>query len=126
MPGDCSAETPCPARQVCNAEHRCEAEVTDCQDGDGDGYGPGCEDGADCDDQDPQVHPGMKEDDGTLCDDGVDNDCQGGDVPCGDRDDDGDGVTAKNGTVTTTIRTSTPGPRRCPTTARTTTVRTAT
>jgi hypothetical protein len=33
----------------------------------------------DCDDSDPEVHPGALE----ICEDGLDNDCEGGDADCG-------------------------------------------
>ncbi|MBN2360081.1 MAG: hypothetical protein JXR83_11565 [Deltaproteobacteria bacterium] len=42
-----------------------------CVDSDGDGYGPGCSLGPDCDPDDRAVHPGAVE----ICGDGVDNDC---------------------------------------------------
>jgi hypothetical protein len=50
----------------------------DCLDGDGDGYGSPASvscahPGFDCDDGNPDVHPGVPE----ICDDGVDNDCDG-------------------------------------------------
>ncbi|MEW6427257.1 MAG: CxxxxCH/CxxCH domain-containing protein [Thermodesulfobacteriota bacterium] len=49
-----------------------------CTDGDGDGYAPqgGVCGAADCDDTDPQVHPGGVE----ICGDGIDQDCSGADL----------------------------------------------
>lgn len=44
-------------------------------DGDGDGFAPP----ADCDDGNPNVHPGATE----VCGNGVDEDCSGADLPCG-------------------------------------------
>jgi hypothetical protein len=44
-----------------------------CVDQDQDGYGAGCLTGPDCDDADPDSHPGARE----ICDDGRDNDCSG-------------------------------------------------
>jgi hypothetical protein len=44
-----------------------------CIDEDGDGYGPGCALGPDCDDGSRRVHPGAEE----LCGDGIDNNCDG-------------------------------------------------
>ncbi|MBW2522782.1 MAG: hypothetical protein JRI23_01340, partial [Deltaproteobacteria bacterium] len=44
-----------------------------CGDRDGDGYLPVECGGDDCDDDDPQIHPGAAE----ICDDGADNDCDG-------------------------------------------------
>ena len=52
-----------------------------CIDNDGDGYGvgPGCAKAQDCDDTNPDVHPGADE----ICRDGIDNDCDGQtDVNC--------------------------------------------
>jgi hypothetical protein len=60
-------------------------------DEDDDGYSPA--DG-DCDDSDPDVHPGATE----IPNDGVDNDCAGGDADAGDfTDNDGDGYTEEQG-----------------------------
>ncbi len=112
--GECSEETPCPDGARCTDQHRCEQEVAECVDGDGDGFGPGCDAGEDCDDEDDEVFPGAKEDDSTNCDDGVDHDCQGGDVPCGDRDDDGDGVTVKQGDCDDSDRDVHPGVEEVP------------
>jgi hypothetical protein len=59
-------------------------DACDPDDADGDGVsGPGGG-GPDCDDADPEVHPGAHE----RCGDGVDQDCAAGDAAC---DDDGDG-----------------------------------
>jgi streptogramin lyase len=46
-----------------------------CVDGDGDGFigATGCSTGDDCDDANPDVHPGVRE----LCGDSLDNDCDG-------------------------------------------------
>jgi hypothetical protein len=49
------------------------ADRAPCVDVDNDGYGENCPAGADCNDSDENVHPGVKE----LCDDGKDNDCNG-------------------------------------------------
>lgn len=73
------------------------------EDADGDGYGnaaipqdaasqpPGhVADGSDCDDTDPEVHPGADD----VCGDGIDQDCDGGDPVCPDtwyKDGDNDG-----------------------------------
>ena len=50
-------------------------------DADGDGYAPIACGGGDCDDDDPNVNPGVME----LCSDGIDNDCDGL-VDCDDPD----------------------------------------
>lgn len=48
-----------------------------CTDGDGDGFGEGCDLGPDCDDANPSVHPGAPDPTG----DGLDTDCTGLDGP---------------------------------------------
>jgi len=45
----------------------------ECDDPDGDGYGPGCALGDDCLPHDPTGHPGAEE----ICGDGIDNNCNG-------------------------------------------------
>ncbi len=66
-----------------------------CADKDGDGYGVGdtCA-GVDCNDNDPDAHPGLAE----ICGNGKDDDCAGGDLACPtdcvDADQDGYGVGA--------------------------------
>lgn len=47
-------------------------------DADADGYDATASGGTDCDDGDPEVHPGAAE----VCGNGVDDDCVGGDTPC--------------------------------------------
>lgn len=67
--------------------------VVPCVDADQDGYfvaGPDCPTPYDCDDNDPNVHPGATE----ICGNSIDEDCQGGDLACSPPtcvDDDGDG-----------------------------------
>ncbi len=59
-----------------------------CDDVDGDGYEDIECGGTDCDDLDPEIHPGADE----ICGDGIDQDCDGQDDPCGcTTDADGDG-----------------------------------
>ena len=51
----------------------------DCEDEDGDEYGPNCDAGEDCDDDDPDVNPGAAEACDGLdqnCDDEIDNGCE--------------------------------------------------
>ena len=65
----------------------------DCQDQDGDGHQDAACGGSDCDDNDPDVHPGAAE----ICGDGIDQDCDGQDQTCGGcTDADGDGHTPVN------------------------------
>ena len=56
-----------------------------CHDGDGDGYDDALCGGEDCDDGDPDVHPGMEGTDCSSVPDGIDNDCDGqvDEDPCG-------------------------------------------
>jgi len=61
------------------------AVVMPCIDGDGDGYGPNCALGPDCDDGDSTVNPGEIE---VMCD-GKNNDCDAGTPDDGDADGDG-------------------------------------
>ncbi len=77
-----------------NCDGRAAQCRTDCVDRDGDGYGNGGSNclGFDCNDEDPQIHPGARE----LAGDNIDQDCNGSDLPrsimCqGDRDGDGYG-----------------------------------
>jgi len=56
-----------------------------CVDADNDGYGDGCDAGDDCDDGDPESHPGLTE----VLFNGKDDDCDDATL---DRDGDGDGV----------------------------------
>jgi hypothetical protein len=57
-------------------------------DSDGDGY----EQGSDCNDSDPTIHPGATE----ICGDGIDQNCDGVDLQCNCTDADGDGAPAKS------------------------------
>ncbi|MFN3202202.1 MAG: MopE-related protein [Bradymonadia bacterium] len=94
---ECINNTHCDIGQMCSAQNRCIADVQECQDGDGDGYGQGCDPGPDCDDNNVAVNPGVTEDANTLCDDGIDHNCDGSDPVCGEVDNDGDGVSAARG-----------------------------
>ncbi len=79
-----------------------EVSLLDCTDSDGDGhdaYDPlDCPTGDDCDDSDPEVHPGIAE----VCDNQVDDDCNGltdtddPECQCIDGDSDGYGDPASN------------------------------
>ena len=88
----------CDPGQECNAQNRCVA-VVECVDGDGDGYGQNCDLGADCDDGNGDVNPGVVENENALCGDGTDHDCDGEDAECGvvETDNDGDGVSVEDG-----------------------------
>ncbi|MCK6571640.1 pre-peptidase C-terminal domain-containing protein [Myxococcota bacterium] len=94
---DCVIDDHCNPGQTCTENNRCVAQVAECVDADGDGYGPGCDAGEDCDDGNAAVNPGQTENGGALCGDGVDNDCQNGDPACGENDADGDGVSDARG-----------------------------
>ena len=73
--------------EACNGiDDDCDGTVDEGFDADGDGYKT-CGDEPDCDDSDPNVHPGAVE----ICEDGIDNDCSGGDAECGCVDADNDG-----------------------------------
>lgn len=69
---------PCGQGEFC-AQGDC-VDVNMCTDRDGDGYGNGCERGADCDDRDPNVNPGERENCNTPYDDNcnmrVNEDCE--------------------------------------------------
>jgi hypothetical protein len=68
-----------------------------CKDKDYDGYHDIACGGTDCDDTNPDVHPGAKEappEDG--CGDGIDQDCNGSDLACSCPDGDGDGFFDEN------------------------------
>lgn len=62
----------CPSPQQFCSDGECVTN-TDCIDNDGDGYGPNCAAGPDCDDSNPDRFPGNPE----VCD-GIDNDCNAG------------------------------------------------
>ena len=52
--------------------------VISCVDNDSDGYGQGCSPGADCNDGNSSIHPGVTE----ICSDDIDQDCSGSDLTC--------------------------------------------
>ena len=95
----CVTASHCQPNEECNDQNRCFALPADCVDADRDGYGQGCDLGADCHDGDPNINPGVTENAATLCDDGVDHDCDGADAVCGaeGEDNDNDGVSDKDG-----------------------------
>jgi hypothetical protein len=70
----------CSAPDTCFLEMLFDVELV-CVDNDGDGYHANCGD-EDCDDTDPDVHPGAEE----VINNGIDDDCVGGDqeITCGD------------------------------------------
>ena len=66
------------AQEVCNAlDDDCNGEVDEGFDQDDDGYSVCDEPVGDCDDEDPEVNPGMQGQDCSNAPDGVDNDCDG-------------------------------------------------
>ena len=82
----CDAVAADPGVEVCNGiDDDCDGEADEDFDGDGDGS-PVCPDGCvgalcpdeDCDDEDPDVHPGARD----LCEDGIDQNCDERDAPC--------------------------------------------
>ena len=77
---ECVSDIDCLMNQECSRNFRCVDILDECQDGDGDGYGHGPCLGLDCDDGDPNVHPGMIENGTVNCGDGIDNDCSGQDA----------------------------------------------
>ena len=91
MEVECVSDEDCKQDQECSAQFRCVDVLEECQDGDMDGYGFGPCLGPDCDDGDPNVNPGIRENGELNCGDGIDNDCNGRDAVCliDDRDQDG-------------------------------------
>jgi len=85
----CPSSTPPESMiEVCDYDCDGEAAYCDFNDNDADGYIAEWAGGADCNDDDPSVHPGAPE----KCSDGVDQDCVDGDLSCIDLvDDDNDG-----------------------------------
>jgi hypothetical protein len=85
-------QAPCSDGDSCTVDDRCQAGVCsgDPLDADGDGAVDARCGGDDCDDRDPEIHPGAEE----ICGDGVDQDCDGRDPACPCADTDGDGWAA--------------------------------
>ena len=86
--GPCDDGDPCTMNDTCTSYWRC---VGDPLDEDGDAYISDACGGEDCDDADPEVHPGAAE----ACANGIDDDCDGqvdtADPACVCQDGDGDG-----------------------------------
>ena len=109
MEVECVSAADCKQDQECSAQFRCVDILEECQDGDGDGYGFGPCLGADCDDGDPNVNPGVSETGEENCGDGIDNDCDGRDSVCLINDRDQDGYSEADGDCNDDDPTMSPG-----------------
>ena len=90
----------------------CTPQTPDDCDNDGDGYTPNQ---GDCNDNDPNIHPGAKECDANGNGDHIDNNCnQFIDEGCNDSDADGDGYTVGQGDCDDTDATINPGAYEVP------------